>query len=152
MKRPAIALSVIAVVFLLAGVFLIIPGLALLYPGISLSLGLDLDTAGKHLALHFDRLKMMVFCLTTGSALTAAGAGLWKLRNWGRILAQALLSLLVLVTGLVAVPPPTPKAGDVETGFVICAVSILVIWYLRRPAIKARFRRAPDTAVLPPHS
>ena len=36
-------------------------------------------------------------------------------------------------------PPPTPKAGDVETGFLVCVVSILAIWYLRRPAVKAAF-------------
>ena len=138
MKRP-IAVTVISVVFLLAGVFLIVPGLALLYPGIHLSLGLDFDTAGRHLAFNFDRLKVMAFCLITGAVLAVVGIGLWKLRQWARITAQVLLSLLVLATGLVAVPPPTPKAGDVEAGFLVCVVSILVIWYLRRPVVKAAF-------------
>lgn len=138
--RPA-ALTVIAVIFALVGVFLIIPGLALLYPGITLSLGLDFDTAGRHFPMHFDRVKTVALCLITGSVMTAAGVGLWKVRNWARILAQVLLSVLVLITGLVAVPPPTPKAGDVETGFGICVVSILGIWYLRRPVVKARFER-----------
>jgi hypothetical protein len=67
MKSSPVALTVIALCFVLAGVFLLIPGLALLYPGVTLTAGLDFDTAGRHIALQFDRVKLVAFCLITGS-------------------------------------------------------------------------------------
>jgi general secretion pathway protein G len=71
-----------------------------------------------------DRPVMMVFGAITllfAAANIAAGAGLWKLRDWGRTL-QIILSCL----GLVAVPLGT-------------IISILLLVYFTRPHVKILF-------------
>jgi Ca2+/H+ antiporter len=140
-KSRPVLLTVIAILFLTLGILLLIPGLAMLYPGVSLNLDFDFDSAGRHVDLLFNRVRLVGLCLIVGGTLAATGRGLWKLQNWARISAQTLLSLLVVMTAVTSVPPPMPKAGDAETGIIICAVCVLLIWYLRRPAVKAHFAR-----------
>lgn len=77
------------------------------------------------------------------------GYGIWLLREWGRILSivLAVISLLFSLPGLLAMGMHLHLFFG---GYRLLriAVSILIIWYLLQPQVKAIFQRtAPATPV-----
>ncbi len=88
-----------------------------------------------------------VFFLFYAAIAGVAGYGLWTLREWGRILsiALAVLSLVFSLPGLLMMGLHLNLFFGTYR-LVRIAISILVIWYLMQPPIKAAFHR-PNAAV-----
>jgi len=76
-----------------------------------------------------------------------AGYGIWTLREWGRILSivLAVVSLLFSLPGLLMMGLHLHLFFGGYRLFRI-AISILIIWYLVQPQIKALFRRTTPAA------
>lgn len=74
-----------------------------------------------------------------------AGYGIWTLREWGRILSivLAIVSLLFSLPGLLMMHLHLFFGGY---RLFRIAISILIIWYLVQPQIKALFRRTVPAA------
>jgi len=79
----------------------------------------------------------------------AAGYGMWTLREWGRILsiALAVIALLFSLPGLLFMGLHFHLFFGTYRLFRI-AISILIIWYLVQPPIRAVFQGT--TPALPP--
>jgi hypothetical protein len=71
-----------------------------------------------------------------------AGYGMWTLREWGRILSivLAVISLLFSLPGLLMMGLHLNLFFGTYRLFRI-AISILIIWYLMQPQIRAAFQR-----------
>ena len=84
-----------------------------------------------------------VFCLAFALVYAIAGFGVWSMREWGRILSivMAVISLLFAVPGLL-LTAMTMHVFFFFGGFRILriAISVLIIWYLLQPQVKAVFR------------
>jgi lysylphosphatidylglycerol synthetase-like protein (DUF2156 family) len=148
LKIRPIGVVIIAMVLAIAGLTLLIPGVALCFSSVKVNLGLELDTAGKSLAWHPDRARLLAFCLVNGAIFAVVAVGLFRLKNWARIAAQILLVVCLAVGVLISLPPPRPKATDAEAQLAFLLLTALAIWYLRRPAVKDRFRAAETGASL----
>ena len=73
-----------------------------------------------------------------------AGYGVWSMQNWGRILAiiLAVISLLFALPGLLL----TAMMMHVFFGgfrILRIVISVLIIWYLLKPEVKALFGARP---------
>ena len=72
----------------------------------------------------------------------AAGYGIWRLREWGRILSIGLaaISLLISLPGLLFMGL---HLGLFFGGFRLfrIAISVLIIWYLMQPQIRGLFQK-----------
>jgi uncharacterized membrane protein (DUF2068 family) len=79
-----------------------------------------------------------------------AGFGMWTLREWGRILSivLAVMTLLFSVPGLLLMGAHLHLFFGTYRLFRI-AISILIIWYLVQPQIKAVFQRTTPAAPQP---
>jgi hypothetical protein len=79
-----------------------------------------------------------------------AGYGIWTLREWGRILSIVLaaVSLLFSLPGLFLMGLHFHLFFGTYRLFRI-TISILIIWYLMQPQIKALFQRAIPAAPRP---
>jgi hypothetical protein len=71
-----------------------------------------------------------------------AGYGIWRLREWGRILSIGLaaISLLISLPGLLFMGL---HFGLLFGGFRVfrIAISVLIIWYLMQPQIRGLFQK-----------
>jgi len=81
------------------------------------------------------------FTLCFAVVAFAAGYGAWKLREWGRMLCIGLaaLSLLFSLPGLLMMGV---HFGLFLGGYrlIRIAISVLIIWYLIQPQVKALFQ------------
>jgi len=75
-----------------------------------------------------------------------AGYGMWVMREWGRVLSivLAVISLLLSFPGLLMMGLHLHLFFGTYRLFRI-AISILIIWYLMQPQIKALFQRTSPT-------
>jgi hypothetical protein len=140
--RPT-GLVLIAVYHFLAAVFLVLLAVSLLAGGAVLAamLGGDHNAPLEGLGFLVGVLgAIFMFC---GAAIAAvAGYGIWKLREWGRILSIVLaaLSLVFTLPGLLMMGL---HLGFFFGGFrlIRIAIAILIIWYLVQPHVRALFQR-----------
>jgi hypothetical protein len=90
-----------------------------------------------------------------GLVAIVAGYGIWTMREWGRILSIVLaaLALLFALPGLMFMLVPTHffLGGFLFGGFglIRIVISVLIIWYLVQPNVRAIFQQAAS-APLPP--
>lgn len=80
------------------------------------------------------------FLIVFGLLKAASGVGLWKLRNWGRLLTLGLAALAVALSlpGIVS----AALARDVVSlllGLVFAVGYAVIVWYLFRPDVKRAF-------------
>ena len=92
---------------------------------------------GMQLGAVIGILGAALFLVMALVALSAA-YGLWKMRDWGRVLSLGLAILYVLFT-LPAILLLHALLGAYQ--IVRIAVYIAIIWYLLQPRIKALFRQ-----------
>lgn len=85
------------------------------------------------------------FFLLIGAVLhILCGAGLWKLKEWGRMLTIVLCAIGgVLAFFNIMHSPVTMVFGTIRIG-----ISVLIIWYLSQPHVKAAFAQVQ----LPPQA
>jgi hypothetical protein len=88
-----------------------------------------------------------IFFFFFAVVLFMAGYGIWTLREWGRILSivLAVISLLGSLPGLLFMGLHFHLFFGAYRLFRI-AISILIIWYLLQPQIKALFQRTAPAA------
>lgn len=67
--------------------------------------------------------------------------GLWKLKNWTRIIVLALIALSIVggAAGMIMGSGQATTAGQVAAGLRI-ALAILIFWYLSSATVRAAFR------------
>lgn len=83
-----------------------------------------------------------VFCLALALLYAIAGFGVWSMREWGRILSivMAVISLVFAVPGLLLTVMTMHVFFFGGLRILRIAISVLVIWYLMQPQVKAVFR------------
>jgi len=83
-----------------------------------------------------------VFFLVFALVAAIAGWGMWSMREWGRVLSivLAVISLIFSLPGLLMMGLHLHLFFGTYRLFRI-AISILIIWYLVQPQIKALFQR-----------
>src|SRR6516225_9418411 len=87
---------------------------------------------------------IMMHSVLTSSVLNAlAGWGLWKLRNWGRILAIFLAVSGSTFRSLRFIMTLHPRITDFVTLGLVFAMYGLVTWYLFKSGVKAAFSPVP---------
>ncbi len=130
-----------ALVLLLFAVSLVVGGTVL---GAMFAAGHSSPLAGMGLLVG---MVGAIFFLFYAAIAAVAGYGLWTLREWGRVLsiALAVLSLVFSLPGLLMMGLHLNLFFGTYR-LVRIAISILVIWYLMQPPIKAAFHR-PNPAV-----
>lgn len=115
-------------------------GREFLTPGSGAGLGFALGALGG------------VFFLFFAAVAIVAGFGVWNLREWGRILSivLAVISLLFSFPGLLMMGLHLHLFMGTYRLFRV-AISILMIWYLMQPQIRAVFQPAVPTTPATPH-
>jgi hypothetical protein len=121
-----LAISLVVGGSVLAGMF----GASKFGPATGLGLGLMVGVLGG------------VFFLVFALVAAIAGWGMWSMREWGRILSivLAVISLIFSLPGLLMMGLHLQLFFGTYRLFRI-AISILIIWYLVQPQIKALFQR-----------
>ena len=137
--RPT-GVSLIAVYHYLAAAFLGLLGCGLFVGGKVLSMlggaeGIVLPRAGFLIGVVGGTI-FLVFALVH----LLAGYGVWSMQNWGRVLA-IILAAVSLVFALPGILMMAMMMHMFLGGFRIIRVviSVLIIWYLLRPEVKALF-------------
>jgi hypothetical protein len=134
-ERPAGVIAV-AMVFLVAAVYLLGVGLAMLVrPGsISMAAGAEL-LGGLELAGPY----MFLLMAAVGAIIAL---GLWQRQDWARWIA-----ILVALIGVVLLLPSVSSAlfdfrlGKLAWGGLETIVRSLVVWYLYQPAVREAYTR-----------
>ncbi len=82
-----------------------------------------------------------VFIIIIGGVSALVGFGLWKLKNWARIVSIVLLGISIAMQALqlLGVLAHFNLFALVWTAFWI-AVDAFIIWYLLKPEVKAAFQ------------
>ena len=134
-ERPA-GVTAVAMVFLVAAVYLLGVGLAMLVrPGsISMAAGAQL-LGGLELAGPY----MFLLMAAVGAIIAL---GLWQRQDWARWIA-----ILVALIGVVLLLPSVSSAlfdfrlGKLAWGGLETIVRSLVVWYLYQPAVREAYTR-----------
>jgi hypothetical protein len=134
-EHPA-GVTCVAMVFLVAAVYLLGVGLAMLVrPGlISMAAGAEL-LGGLELAGPY-----MFLLMAAVGAMVALG--LWRRQDWARWIA-----ILVALIGVVLLLPSVSSAlfdfrlGKLAWGGFETIVRVLVVWYLYQPAVREAYTR-----------
>lgn len=149
MQRPA-GITVLAVLhFVLAAVVLVAGALWIWAIGVlsqlaeqGITYGAELPPSLSHQFLLLVRLGRLVgvILLLVGGVKAVIGVGLWKLRNWGRLLTLivAALSVLLALPGIVT----SLRAGaffGLGFGLLVAVGYAMIIWYLLQPPVKRAF-------------
>lgn len=149
MERP-LGVTILAVLDFLGGALCILLGL-----GFMLGMGIvgtmvgrsGQEGAGGAMAMlaGLGVVAGVIFLISAAIAI-AIGWGLWKLKNWARIITIVfsalglLFGLLGLLGGLLAIAHE-PMSGIIAFGFQLIFVIFYawVIWYMLRPHVKQAF-------------
>lgn len=140
--RPA-GIVLIAIYHFLSAAFLVMLAIALAVGGTVLgalfSAGASGPLGGMGLFVGF---LGAAFSIVFAVVAALAGYGLWTLREWGRILCIVLAAIALLIS----LPGLLLMGLHLSLFFggyrlVRIAISILIIWYLVQPQIRALFQR-----------
>ena len=117
-KRPSAITIIATLCFLWAGVMIFLGLMLILLPGRT--------NRGASLA-------GVIFLLIAVAGIFA-GVGLWKLKNWARILVIVLAGLGApfALIGTLTTPPPT--------NLIALILDCAILWYVYRPDVKEAFR------------
>jgi hypothetical protein len=142
--RPT-GIVLIAIYHFLSAAFLVMLAITLAVGGTVLG---ALFSAGGSVPLGgmglFVGLLGAAFSIVFAVVAALAGYGVWTMREWGRILCVVLAAIALLIS----LPGLLLMGLHLSLFFggyrlVRIAISILIIWYLVQPQIKALFQRTP---------
>ncbi|HSY13473.1 MAG TPA: hypothetical protein VK976_14880 [Verrucomicrobiae bacterium] len=151
--RPT-GVVLIAVYHFLSALFLVFFAVALLVGGTLLATFFGKGDVGPFSMVGIGQAVAVVggiFFFLFALVAVMAGYGMWAMREWGRILsiALAVIALIFSFPGLLMMGIHLHLFIGTYRLFRI-AISILIIWYLVQPQIKALFQdRAPATPLAP---
>ncbi len=135
MERPT-GVTVLAVLCFIGGAFAVLGGLAMFFvgaAGMASRPGMGMMMAGMGAFVG-------VFLLILAALYVIVGVGLWKLLNWGRILALVLVGIgaVFAVLGLFSALIHF-RIFAVVWQIIVVAIDLLIIWYLTRSDVKQAF-------------
>src|SRR5216684_2937832 len=139
MNRP-VGVTILAILEFIGAVILVllgigsIVGMGLLCAAMSQSGG---GSAGAGGIMAVIGGALSVFCFIFAAICALLGWGLWKLKNWARIIVivLAVLGAVFALLGLLQF------SAAVAVGIVIrLAINGLIVWYLLRPDVAAAFK------------
>jgi len=137
MERPT-GVTILAVLcFVFAGLALL-AALALMFMGGML--GQMVESSGMGTMLAGAGAIVGVVVLIGAALYFLVGFGLWKLKNWGRILAIVFVALGLIGAALGLFSSLSPfQAGVFGWQLFICLLDIWIIIYLLKPHVKQAF-------------
>ena len=136
MARP-VGISIIAIVFFLECAFGVTLGIYLARSGLITTSYIGSSGMPELAAVAI--IDVVVF-----TALYAlAGWGLWKLKNWGRLLAVALKIIGSAVELLRWFFTKNPSTSKSIATVITLALYVAVVWYLTKEDVKAAFSPSP---------
>jgi hypothetical protein len=143
----------IAIYHFLSALFLLLFSIALVIGGSVLAALFGHGTIGPITGFGIGLLVGVVggvFFLFFALIAVTAGYGIWMMREWGRMLSivLAVIALLFSLPGLLMMGAHLSLFFGTYRLFRI-AISILILWYLMQPQIRAVFRRSAPAAPLP---
>lgn len=152
MKTRPIGVTILALLFVLnLVVFVVFAALAVINHGALVAVLHWLSPSGVGPeTMHAAMGRVQPFYYTAMAVLTGAMAvGLWRLRNWARVVMLGMIALsLLLMLGEVRPLLAAPTAGAVLLTLARIALSIFWVWYLLRRSVRDAFRQnlAPATS------
>jgi len=149
MNRP-VGVTIIAILYFLGAILCVLGGIGMMVGGgfIATLIGQQGGQGSAAGAGVFAGLGVVmgVFFLILAIIPLVVGLGLWKLKEWGRILAIAVsaISAVLQLFGVVGMLLHFSVGGF---AFLVCrlAISVLIVWYLLKPEVKAAFQSARAT-------
>ena len=143
MNRPT-GVTVIAVLCFIGTAFLLIVGILAFFGGAVIGAligsaaqvqGSGAGAAGAGLGAFIGAIVGVVFLVMSAVQFTC-GIGLWKLKEWGR-----MLTIVLSAIGAVLAFFNLLHFHPITMFFVLIriAVSVLIIWYLSQPQVRAAF-------------
>lgn len=142
MGRP-VGVTILAILYFLGALGCILGGiLSMVGGGLAATLGNQAGSQGAGAAiLGALGAAAGVVILILGALYVLLGWGMWKLKNWARIITIILMALGVAgaLFGVVGLLAHFSVFGLVLTVFWL-AIYSLIIWYLVKPDVKAAFQ------------
>ena len=139
MARP-VGVTIIAIVFFLECAFGVTLGIRLARSGL-------ITTSYSGSSGMPDLAAVAIIDIVVFTALYAlAGWGLWKLKNWGRLLAVALQIIGSAVALLRWSFTKNPSMSKSIATAITLALYLALIWYLTKEDVKAAFSQSPAAA------
>jgi len=136
-ERP-LGVSTIAVVHVLMGVGLVFGGLLLL------AVQADISRLLSYFGISVQWASVTaigLITMTVGVAYIAIGIGLWRLREWARMVALVLAALGLLGTVvLITVALDAGSSTMAVLELVPAIINGLIVWYLLQPHVASAFR------------
>jgi hypothetical protein len=145
MARP-VGVTLLAILDFLGAAGCIVAGIVSLVSGGSIAAFIhqnaqtqDAQAAGGVVAFIMGALT--VFCFIGAAIFLLLGFGLWKLKNWARIITIIfeVIGVLFSLLGLIGIFAHFSIGSLIWTLFWI-AIYCLIIWYLLKPDVKAAFK------------
>jgi hypothetical protein len=139
--RPT-GVTILAILALIGGVFGVIGGLGLIAGG-ALFGAMVGTTTGATEGAAVGGIFFILGILTLGVAIVdlAFAFGAWTLKPWGwslGIISQLASLVVIVISAVLSGNLVSSLMGSV----VSIAISVVILWYLNQPAIKAAFGRA----------
>ena len=149
-QRPQ-GVSILAVLYVLSGASYVFGGLLLLAMQADMQAYLSdafsvLGFRGEFASLT----ALAVICLLIGAAAITVGFGLWRLREWGRMVALVLAGLgLLAAFAFIALALSADSITSAVLELIPATIYGLIVWYLLQPNVVQAFRgeAAPDWVI-----
>jgi len=130
-------------VTILAVVAFVIAGAGVLFPLLIFARNPMMSSAGAYpqfaLMTGIGRAVVVAVCLGMAALYLVVGVGLWKVRNWGRILTIVLIGLNILTTLPVLFVPYAEQQLVFVPELIDIVIVIWILVYLFRPRVKQAF-------------
>ncbi len=144
-KRPLGVALISALYFVSVAFYVLLTALAVVAPETLRSLlgAASPQGSGPEKLLAFGRLLGIYFAVMAGLA-GLLGYGMWTLRNWSRIV-TSIIAAVTLVGSVISLAGLVNDLGlsALLVGLVRVGLSLLVLWYLWTPGVRAAFRGRP---------
>ena len=145
MGRP-VGVTILAILNFIGAVFCLLGGIGMILGGgfIASMLSQGQSSAGAAGILAGLGAAAGVFIIIVGGVSALVGFGLWKLKEWARVVSIVLygISAALQLLGLLGSLAHFNAFAVIWSVFWV-AVDAFVIWYLLKPEVKAAFQQRP---------